>query len=190
MWHVGKIKLCFILWIMPRIVQIMDQAPKLWRIFSFKNYRGVVKPSCSVCDHSMTFLWIKLLNDIVALLWHCQWNWGHLTRKPYGYFRCPGDKINAVLVWFVFYVAWFDVFLWLFPNKQILELVQSGITIEITAGFILFVWTTSKYRLSVRNKQGLLAGSVSINPNAYGIQFPQAYELWPEESRQTSAQPS
>ena len=27
---------------------------------------------------------------------------GHLTRKPYGYFRCLGNKINAVLMWFVF----------------------------------------------------------------------------------------
>ena len=27
---------------------------------------------------------------------------GHLTRNPYGYFRCPGNRINAVLMWFVF----------------------------------------------------------------------------------------
>jgi len=27
---------------------------------------------------------------------------GHLTRKPYGYFRCPGGKINTVLLWLVF----------------------------------------------------------------------------------------
>jgi len=26
----------------------------------------------------------------------------YLTRKSYGYFRCPGNKINAVLMWFVF----------------------------------------------------------------------------------------
>ena len=27
---------------------------------------------------------------------------GHLTRKPYGCFRCPGNNINAVPMWFVF----------------------------------------------------------------------------------------
>ena len=27
---------------------------------------------------------------------------GHLTRKSYGYFRCPGNNINAVSMWFVF----------------------------------------------------------------------------------------
>jgi len=32
---------------------------------------------------------------------HPYWS-GHLTRKPYGYFRCPRNKINAVLMWFVF----------------------------------------------------------------------------------------
>ena len=30
------------------------------------------------------------------------WISGHLTRKPYGCFKCPGNKINAVLMWFVF----------------------------------------------------------------------------------------
>ena len=27
----------------------------------------------------------------------------HLTRKLYGYFRCPGDKINTVAVWLAFF---------------------------------------------------------------------------------------
>jgi len=34
---------------------------------------------------------------------------GHLSRKPYGYFRCPGNEINAVLMWLVFCGAWFNV---------------------------------------------------------------------------------
>ena len=28
---------------------------------------------------------------------------GHLTTKLHGYFRCPGNKINAVCMWFVVY---------------------------------------------------------------------------------------
>jgi len=33
--------------------------------------------------------------------WHTPLIPGHLTRKPYGYFRCPGNKTNAVVVWLV-----------------------------------------------------------------------------------------
>jgi len=28
---------------------------------------------------------------------------GHLTRKPYGYFICPGNKRNAVVLWINFF---------------------------------------------------------------------------------------
>ena len=43
---------------------------------------------------------------------------GHLTRKPYGCFRCPGNKLNAVLMWFVFCGM-----ICMFSNKLILILL-------------------------------------------------------------------
>jgi len=36
---------------------------------------------------------------------------GHQTRKRYGYFRCPGNKINAVQMWFIFCVMIWCLFI-------------------------------------------------------------------------------
>ena len=50
----------------------------------------------------MSLLKCTIKSRLTSLLFCPCYLSGHLTRKPYGCFRCPGNKINAVLMWFVF----------------------------------------------------------------------------------------
>ena len=45
--------------------------------------------------------WYSVRTCFLFLYFFLPYSSVHLTRKPYGYFRCPGNKINAVLMWFV-----------------------------------------------------------------------------------------
>jgi len=61
---------------------------------------------------------------------------GHPIRKLYGYFTYPGNKINAVVMWLVFFPQhnhvvrdlMLVVCLYLFPNKLILSVSETHIS--------------------------------------------------------------
>ena len=81
----------------------------IWTTLLITIHTFAVIISLHVRKYAICFIWPSLdcpywnaLFSFVLFLFLLCYSSGHLTRKPYGCFRCPGNTINAVLMWFVF----------------------------------------------------------------------------------------